>query len=96
MKELRWEHVKALIDETRLQTQVESWCAVTEVSFQTKIMKGFSQSNHALEKYDSDSFMPVTEVLDQWEAFFDQSDPIQPAAESSSAAPEVVHLEVSD
>jgi len=74
VKDLRWEHVKALVDETRLQTQIESWCTGAEISLQKKIMKGVCQSNHALENHKAESLLPLTEVHDQWEAFFDQKD----------------------
>ena len=87
MKELRWEDVKlTLVDENRLQAQIESWCAATEINLQKKVMKGVCRSSYALERFKSESLLPLTDAHDQWEAFLDQPDREQHQAESSSVA----------
>lgn len=46
VKDLRWENFKSiLVDETRLQTKIESWSSGAEVSMRKKIMKGVCQSS---------------------------------------------------
>ena len=84
------------IDETRLQAQIESWRAKTEISLQKKVMKGVFQSNYALENYKSENLLPLTDAHDQWETFLDQPDHAQYEAGSSSVAPEIVQLDTSD
>ena len=96
VKDLGWEHVKALVDETRMQTRIESWITRAEISLRKKIMKGVCQSTHALEGYRAKSLVPLTEVHDQWEAFFDQQDQAQHEAGGSSSAPEIVQLDSSE
>ena len=85
-----------LVDETRLQTRIESWSTGAEVSMRKKIMKSVCQSSLTLEGYRAESLVPLTEAHDQWEAFFDQRDSLQPEIEGSSEAPEIVELDASD
>jgi len=59
-------------------------------------MKGVCQSALTLEGYKIESLVPLTEVHDQWEAFFDQQDQTQPEAGRPSAAPEIVQLDTSE
>ena len=97
MKELKWEGVKsALVDENHTQVQIESWCEATEVKLQKKVMKGVCRANYALEQFKVENMLSLTDAHDQWEAFLEQQEHSQHQAESSSATPEVVHLEVSD
>ena len=97
IKELRWEDVKStLVDETRLQAQIESWRTRTEISLQKKVMKGVCQYNYALENYKSENLLPLTDAHDQWEAFLDQIDHTQPKAGGSSTTPEIIHLDITD
>ena len=59
-------------------------------------MKGVCQSNYVLENYKSENLLPLTDAHDQWEVFLDQLDRAQHEAGSSSAAPEIVQLDISD
>jgi len=69
---------------------------VAEISVRKKIMKSVCQSNLTLESYRPESLAPLTEVYDQWEAFFDQRDNTQPDVAGSSEAPKFIELDTSD
>lgn len=97
IKYLRWEDVKSiLVDETCLQTRIESWSTRAEISLQKKIMKGVCHSNYTFENYKAESLAPLTDAHDQWEVFFDQLDRTQPEAGGSSQAPEIIQLDSTD
>lgn len=96
IKDLRWEDVKStLLDETRLQAQIDSWHTKTEISLLKMVMKGVCQSNYALENYKSKNLLPLTDAHDQWEIFLDQPNHAQYEAGTSSAAPEIIQLDTS-
>jgi len=59
-------------------------------------MKAVCQSNYALERFKSESLLPLTDAHDQWESFLNQPDQEQHQAETSSVATEIVDLDESD
>ena len=97
IRELKWEDIKTtLVDEARLQSLMESWRIRVEISLQKKVMKGICQAKYALENYKSESLLPLTNALDQWESLLDQPEHSQYEAGSSSVATEIVHLDTSE
>jgi len=72
-----------VVDDVRSQTRIETWTAGVEVSVQRRIMKNVWQSNLTLEGYKAEILVPLLEVHDQWESFFDHQDSVQLEEESA-------------
>jgi len=85
-----WKAIKTLlVDEIHSQTLIKTWASGTEVNLRKKVMKIVCRANLMLEGYRPESMVPLIEVHDQWESFFDHKSNSQFEEGSSSRATEV-------
>ena len=63
------------------------------MSVQKRIMKNVCQSNLTLEGQKAETLVPLMEVYDQWESFFDQRDNIQLEEEGASQGQSIIELD---
>jgi len=63
------------------------------VSVQERIMKNVCQSNLTLEGYRAESLVPLLEVHDQWESFFNHRDGVQLEEQSAKQAQSIIELD---
>ena len=96
MKEVRWNDIKTfLVDKIYSQTLIDTWTMSMEVNLRKRVMKNVFQANLKLEGYRLESLIPLIEVHDQWQGFFDQRKNPQFEEGGSSSAPKVVELDTS-